>query len=41
LIIGKGSLKDGSLELKNRFTHEKIIKPKTEVMQELKRILYG
>ena len=40
LIIGKGSLKDGSLELKNRFTHEKIIKPKTEVMQELKRILY-
>jgi prolyl-tRNA synthetase len=41
LVIGKNSLKDGSLELKNRITQEKIIKPKAEVLAEIKRRVNG
>lgn len=39
VIIGKGALKDGSLELKNRITKEKIIKPGAEILAEIKREL--
>ena len=41
VIIGKGALKDGSLELKSRNTQEKIIKPKAEIIQEIKRRVNG
>lgn len=41
LIIGKGALKDGSLELKNRITQEKIIKPSAEILAEIKRQVNG
>ncbi|PIP19753.1 MAG: proline--tRNA ligase [Candidatus Omnitrophica bacterium CG08_land_8_20_14_0_20_41_16] len=36
VIIGKGALKDGSLELKDRRTQNKIIKPAQEVIKEIK-----
>jgi len=41
LIIGKGAAKDGSLELKNRLTQEKIIKLKAEILGEIKRQVNG
>jgi len=41
LIVGKASIKDGSLELKNRSTAEKIIKPKDEILKELKGFING
>ncbi|MFA5286860.1 MAG: proline--tRNA ligase [Candidatus Omnitrophota bacterium] len=41
LIIGKNALKDGSLELKNRITQEKIIKPSAEILAEIKRQVNG
>lgn len=41
LIIGKGALKDGSLELKDRLTQEKIIKPSAEILAEIKRRVNG
>lgn len=41
IIIGKGALKDGSLELKNRITQEKIIKPSVEILEEVKRQVNG
>lgn len=41
LIVGKGALKDGSLELKNRITQEKIIKPSAEILGEIKRQVNG
>ncbi|MFH0855303.1 MAG: proline--tRNA ligase [Candidatus Omnitrophota bacterium] len=33
VIIGKNALKDGTLELKNRRTQEKIIRPKEEILR--------
>jgi len=41
LIIGKGALKDGSLELKSRLTQEKLIKPKLEILEEIKKDAHG
>jgi prolyl-tRNA synthetase len=41
LIIGKNALKDGSLELKDRITQEKIIKPNAEILAEIKRRVNG
>ncbi|MDO8661969.1 MAG: proline--tRNA ligase [Candidatus Omnitrophota bacterium] len=41
IIIGKGALRDGSLELKIRRSQEKIIKPKAEVLQEIIRLANG
>jgi prolyl-tRNA synthetase len=37
LIIGKSALKDGSLELKDRLTQIKTIKPGAEILAEIKR----
>ncbi len=39
VIIGKGALGDGTLELKIRRSQEKIIKPKDEALKEIKRII--
>ncbi len=41
LIVGKGSLKDGSLELKDRITKEKLIKPKAEILKGLAQRIHG
>ena len=41
LIVGKGSLRDGSLELKDRITKEKLIKPKAEILKGLARRIHG
>ncbi|MDD3087500.1 MAG: proline--tRNA ligase [Candidatus Omnitrophica bacterium] len=41
LIVGKGSLKDGSLELKNRITKEKLIKSRVEILKELAQQIHG
>jgi prolyl-tRNA synthetase len=41
LIIGKGSLKDGLLELKNRITKERLIKPRAEILKELAKQIHG
>lgn len=36
IIIGKGALKDGQIELKNRRTQAKVIKPKEDMLKEIK-----
>ncbi|MDD3988230.1 MAG: proline--tRNA ligase [Candidatus Omnitrophota bacterium] len=41
LIVGKGSLRDGSLELKNRITKEKLIKSRVEILKELAQQIHG
>jgi prolyl-tRNA synthetase len=41
IIIGKSALKDGTLELKDRRSKNKIIKPKEEVLKELRGLLNG
>ena len=41
VIIGKGALRDGSLELKIRRSQEKIIKPKEEALKEIRRLVNG
>jgi prolyl-tRNA synthetase len=41
LVIGKESLKKGALELKIRRNHKKIIKKKTAILKEIKKILHG
>lgn len=38
VVIGKGALRDGSLELKIRRSQEKIIKPKDEALREIEKI---
>ncbi len=41
VIVGKGALADGSLELKIRRSKEKIIKPKEEALKEIIRLVNG
>jgi len=41
VIVGKNSLKDGTLELKVRSSKEKIIKPVDEVFKEIVRLVNG
>jgi prolyl-tRNA synthetase len=41
IIIGKESLKKNTLELKIRRTHDKIIKTKAEVLQEINKFING
>ncbi|MFH1269429.1 MAG: proline--tRNA ligase [Candidatus Omnitrophota bacterium] len=41
LIIGRESLKNNTLELKIRRNQEKVVKPKTEILEEIKRFVNG
>jgi prolyl-tRNA synthetase len=41
LVVGKESLKKDALELKIRRNHKKIIKKKTVILKEIKKILHG
>ena len=41
VIIGKEFLKDGNIEIKTRRSKEKIIKPREEVFNEIKRACHG
>ena len=41
IIIGKESLKSDNLELKIRRNHEKIIKPKADILKEIKSLVNG
>ncbi|MEK6727474.1 MAG: proline--tRNA ligase [Candidatus Omnitrophota bacterium] len=41
VIIGKGSLKDNTVELKVRGSGEKIIKPKADTLKEIENLLNG
>ncbi len=40
VIIGKATLKDGTLELKDRRTQNKVIKPKDEILKEIKKSIH-
>jgi prolyl-tRNA synthetase len=41
VIVGKNTLKDGTLELKTRRDQEKIIKPKEEILREIEKLING
>jgi len=41
LIIGKNTIKDKALELKNRLTNERIVGPKEQVLQQINAFLNG
>jgi len=39
IVVGRNTLKDGTLELKTRRDQNRVIKPKEEVLKEIKRII--
>jgi len=41
VVIGKGALREDTLELKERRTQNKIIKPKEEILEEIKKLISG
>jgi len=41
IIVGKNTLKDGTLELKTRRDQNKIIKPREEILREIKKLING
>ena len=41
VVIGKNALKDNTIELKVRFTSEKIVRPRAEIMEAIERIING
>ena len=41
VIVGKNALKEGTLELKNRRSQQKLVKPQEEILREITRIING